>query len=507
MTKQESPEQIPGEQPAVASPKRRKTSFAGDVLKLVTGTTFAQFLVILAAPILTRLYAPDAFGVLALFASITSILGVIACLRYELAIMLPEKDEEAANLLGVSLTFVVIVSLLTVPLVWWGKDPVIRWLNAPGLASYLWLVPVMVFIHGVFLALNYWNSRTKHFGRLSIARVTSSLTTTTGKLGVGFMGYATAGTIIGATVAGQAVATSVLGGQIWRDDRKMFFKSIRWKEMRKGIVRHKKFPLLSSWSAFMNTTSSHLPPLMLAMFFSPVVVGFFALGHRLLSMPMNFIGSAIAQVFYQRASAAKYDGTYDSIVRNAFTKLLTLGLFPILLVMIAGKDLFSFFFGSQWSEAGVYAQILAPWIMFQFISSPISTLFSVLEMQGQGLVFNSLLLATRIASLMVGGLLNSILIALMLYSITGSIMYFSICLFILKKSGLNLSMLVKNIFPICIIVFLALLPVVIMRGFGVQPITTVAGGCISMLLYYVVIYFHDRDLRRLVSRILVHHSM
>lgn len=507
MTKQEPREQILGEQSAIASPKRRKSSFADDVLKLVTGTTFAQLLAILAAPVLTRLYAPDAFGILALFTSITDILGVIACMRYELSIMLPEKDEEAANLLGASMAFVILVSLLTVPLVWWGKDPVIRWLNAPGLAPYLWLVPVMVFIHGVFLALNYWNSRTKHFGRLSIARVTSSLTTVMGKLGVGFMGYATAGTMIGATVAGQAVATSVLGGQIWRDDRKMFFKSIRWKEMRKGIVRHKKFPLLSSWSAFMNTTSSHLPPLMLAMFFSPVVVGFFALGHRLLSMPMSFIGSAIAQVFYQRASAAKYDGTYDSIVRNAFTKLLTLGLFPILLVMIAGKDLFSFFFGSQWSEAGVYAQILAPWIMFQFISSPISTLFSVLEMQGQGLVFNSLLLATRIASLMVGGLLNSILIALMLYSITGSIMYFSICLFILKKSGLNLSVLIKDISKICIIGFLALLPVVIMRGFGVQPITTVAGGCISMLLYYVVIYFHDRDLRRLVSRILVHHSM
>jgi len=501
MTKQESPEQIPGEQPAVASPKRRKSSFAGDVLKLVSGTTIAQLLAILAAPVLTRLYAPDAFGILALFTSITGILGVIACLRYELAIMLPEKDAEAANLFGASMTFVILVSLLTVPLVWWGKDPVIRWLNAPGLAPYLWLVPVMVFIHGVFLALNYWNSRTKHFGRLSIARVTSSLTTVTGKLGVGFMGFATAGTMIGATVAGQVVATSVLGGQIWRDDRKIFLKSIRWKEMRKGIVRHKKFPLLSSWSAFMNTTSSHLPPLVLAMFFSSTVVGFFALGHRLLSMPMSFIGSAIAQVFFQRASAAKYDDTYALIVRNTFTKVLTLGLFPILLVMIAGKEIFSIFFGSQWSEAGVYAQILAPWILFQFISSPMSTIFGVLEMQGQGLLFNSLLLATRIASLILGGLLNSILIALMLYSITGSVMYFCICIFILKKSGLNLSMLIKDILQICTIGFLALLPVIIMKGFDVHPLITVLGGLVSLFFYYIVTYVRDRDFQYLVGRL------
>ena len=55
------------------------------------------------APVLTRLYGPEAFGFLALFTSITSIIGVVACMRCELAIMLPKTDEEAANLLGLSL--------------------------------------------------------------------------------------------------------------------------------------------------------------------------------------------------------------------------------------------------------------------------------------------------------------------------------------------------------------------------------------------------------------------
>ena len=87
-------EDIPDIQPVVS---RRKTSFAGDVLKLVSGTTIAQLVGILITPVLTRLYAPEAFGTLALFTSITSILGVIACMRYELAIMLPESDEEVAK--------------------------------------------------------------------------------------------------------------------------------------------------------------------------------------------------------------------------------------------------------------------------------------------------------------------------------------------------------------------------------------------------------------------------
>jgi len=209
----------------------KKSSFAGDVTKLVSGTAFAQAISLLAAPIIARLYAPEAWGVLAIFASITGIFGVIACMRYELAIMLPEKDEEAANLLGVSLFFSILLSLLAVPFIWLGKEPILRWLNAPGFGPYLWLVPIMVFIHGVFLALNYWNSRTRHFGRLSIARVISSLATTFGKLGLGAAGHTTAGTMIGASVAGQAVATTVLAGQIWWDDRKLFFKSIRLRSI------------------------------------------------------------------------------------------------------------------------------------------------------------------------------------------------------------------------------------------------------------------------------------
>jgi lipopolysaccharide exporter len=142
----------------------RSPSFATDVLKLVTGTTFAQVVTILASPLLTRLYGPEAFGFLALFTSITSIIGVVACMRYELAIMLPKTDEEAANLLGLCLLCVAVVSGLTVPALYFGGDALLSLLRAPGLAPYLILVPVFVFISGVFLALSNRNSCAKRFG-------------------------------------------------------------------------------------------------------------------------------------------------------------------------------------------------------------------------------------------------------------------------------------------------------------------------------------------------------
>lgn len=149
---------MPGPEPSHSS------SFATDVLKLVTGTTLAQVIAVLASPLITCLYGPEAFGFLALFASITSIIGVIACMRYEMAILLPQDDRTAANLLGLSLLCAAVVSGLTVLVLYVGGDVLLSLLQAPGLGPYLILVPPFVFISGVFLALNYWNLRTKISG-------------------------------------------------------------------------------------------------------------------------------------------------------------------------------------------------------------------------------------------------------------------------------------------------------------------------------------------------------
>ena len=119
----------------------RSSSFATDVLKLVTGTTFAQAVTILASPLLTRLYGPEAFGFLALFTSITSIIGVIACMRYEMAIMLPKTDEEAANLLGLCLLCVAVVSVLAVPALYFGADALL----SPPQGARAWFIPRLGF--------------------------------------------------------------------------------------------------------------------------------------------------------------------------------------------------------------------------------------------------------------------------------------------------------------------------------------------------------------------------
>ena len=483
--------------------KKRMSTFAGNVLKLVTGSVFAQGLGVLVAPIVARLFAPEAFGVAALFVSIAAIIGVLACLRYELAIMLPKTDEEAANLFGVSLFFVLIITGISALIIFFAGDVIVNLLNSPELSKYLWLVPLAVFFTGIFKTLNYWNSRTKHFGRLSIARIVSSVTMQTTKVSAGFAGFVSGGVLIGTGILGQIVSTFVLGRQIWRDDRRLFKANIRWKKMLAGLKRHKKFPIYNTWSAFLNTASQQLPTIMLAFYFSPKVVGFYALGKTVLSMPMNMVGGAVAQVFFQKASEAhNCTGNLSAVVEEVFKRLVSFGIFPILLLTLIGEDLFVIAFGARWAEAGVYMQILGLWIFFQFISSPISTLFAVLEKQHYGLLFNTVLFLTRAASLIIGGMTGDVKFTLFLFASTGVACYGFLCFWLISKAGISAMQALYHIVkysmyssPLLIVIALA------KWSLGVQEIGVLLLGLCCLLVYYLLVMMQDKELRKPIDMI------
>jgi len=489
-------------QPEPLAVNQKRTTFAGDVARLVTGTTIAWAVVILASPLLTRLYTPESFGLLALFTSITGILGAVACLRYESAIMLPRTDAEAANLLAVSLLFPLLVALAAAAVLAVAAGPLLAALNAPELSPYLWLAPVSVFISGVFAALNYWNSRTRHFTRLSVARVGSAATTASATLGFGYAGHATSGTLIGASVGGQAVATAVLGGQILRDDHRVFRHAIRAREMLAGMKRYRDFPRYSTWAALLDNLALQLPTLLLAAFFSPAVVGFYALGHRVLSMPMSLVGSAIGQVFFQRAAQGRHDGTLTTVVVAVFRRLVVFSICPFLLLILIGPDVFALVFGPGWREAGLYASILAPWTMVMLVSSPLSPLLAVLERQRTGLLFHAALISSRVVSLLIGGNVESVVIALTLCAASGAAIGLWKLIYTLNLVGISVSQVLLQIARTLLLAVMFISPALALRLAAVAtPHTIILVGGLGVTLYYLFMGARDPQIVAVVRRI------
>ena len=421
------------------APQRKRGRFHGDVLRLASGTGIGQAIGILAAPVITRLFAPEAYGIAAVFASLTAILSVVACARYELAIVLPKEDGEAANLFWLSTVVALLFGLLTSVFTWIVGPTVLIWIDAPQLAPFLWLIPLAVLLHGLFIALNYWNTRTGHFTRLSVASVTSRLTGTAMTLGAGFAGFATAGAMIVASIFGRAVATVVLGGQIFRDNGRFLIQNFDRRAIWSGMKRHRKFPLFSSWAGLLNIASWQLPIIMFGIFFSPAIVGFYALGFRILQMPMSLIGQAIGRVFHQRAAEAHVQGDLRPLVRNLLRLLLLAGLAPIVALAVIGEELFAFAFGAKWADAGLYAQILSPWALVWFVSSPLSTLFGVLEKQAQGLRMQVTIFVSRLCSIAIGAYYGDVILALTLLSASGILVYGTLIAKIMRLSGVSLS--------------------------------------------------------------------
>jgi len=476
-----------------------KKSFAFDVLTLTGGTTFAQILTILSVPVLTHLYQPENFGLWALYSSITSIISVIICMRYEHSIMLPESDEDAVNLLGVSFLAIGIVTILTLSIIWFLKDLIIDFLNSPQIGDYLWLVPPFVLVNGIFLALNGWNSRTKLFKRLSISRISSSFSTIATQIIIGIIDKKSSSGLITGSLTGQSVATFILAGQIWRDDRNLIRKSLDWKKMYEILKRYSKFPLVDSFSALMNSISWQLPAFLLAAFFSPAIVGFYSLGFRLLQIPMSLIGSSISQVFFQRASRASSSGTLSSLVENIFKFLVIIGMFPILVLTIVGSDVFTVIFGEAWAEAGVYTQILGFWAFVWFISSPLDGIYLVVEKYDFGFCFNFINLATRFLSLIIGGWLGSARIALILFSISGIVVYGYLCLKMMSYSGVKISRALQIVFSNFILFIPAGIILVSLKIRETNPILIVVFSGVIIGIYYLYILKTDTNVKKILK--------
>ena len=442
--------------------KKQNNTFKGDVLRLVSGTGLAQIIALAAAPILARLYGVEAFGIFALFSAITGIIIPLANMRYELSIILPKNDEEAANLLALSLAITILISALAILIIWVAGESILTLINATELFFYIWLIPIAIFTGGINTALNYWSTRTKHFTQLSIARVINQFTTTGGSLGLGFAGHTSSGSLISASIAGQIVATLILAVQIFWSNGKLIFSSIHLHGILAGIKRYKKFPIFSSWGALLNAASWQIPVLMLGAFFSPVVVGLYSIGFRLIQIPMNLIGSSISQVFFQRGSEAKANGDLARIVEGLFNRLLIIGLLPSLIIMIIGAELFAYVFGEDWREAGVYVQILAPWALVWFISSPLSTIYAIQERQKEELTIHGIIFIFRVAAITIGGLYGDARLAITLFSLGGIISYGYLIRQIFKLSNLSIITALRKAYKPAITAIIFSLPIALL---------------------------------------------
>lgn len=367
-----------------------KSEFSRNVLTLMTGTTIAQAIPIAISPILTRIYTPEDFGVFALFLAITSIFGSIANGRYELAIMLPQKDEDAINIFAFGLVITTALSTALLLAVVFFNDSIVALLNNNEIGLWLYFVPLTVFLTGIYNLLNYFNTRKKSYKDIAQATVIRSIVSATIQVSIGFVKSGALGLISGQIIS-QVFANTRLLKEIIKD--KILLSNIKRIKIIALAKKYKDFPKFSMWAALANTLSQSLTNILISLFFSVATLGFYSLVLRVLSIPSALIGGSIGQVFFQEATKEKQStGVAAKTFNSTVKKLLLIGLPSFGILFLIVEDLFAIVFGEEWRVAGEYAQIVIPLFLIRFIVSPVSVINMVFEKQKAGLYINLFLL-------------------------------------------------------------------------------------------------------------------
>jgi O-antigen/teichoic acid export membrane protein len=161
---------------------------------------------------------------------------------------------------------------------------------------------------------------------------------------------------------------------------------------------------------------------------------------------MGVMGSSIAQVFYPRAAKADREGNLSKVTLDMFERLLAIGFVPLMLIAVVAPDLFALVFGERWWTAGEYVRWMSLWLFFQFVSSPLSTLYYVMGRQSNLLTFNVIMFVTRLLVIIVGGLRGDVLLTIILMGITGTVLYALLCMHITKVAGSHFAKILLVIF-------------------------------------------------------------
>ncbi len=340
------------------------------ISELMLGTLAGQAILILAAPLLTRLYTPSDYGVLATYSALVVTLSVVVTLRYELALLLPGDPAEAEQLASVSVIVVAVLSLLTGALLW----GIAYGLNLGILQSvkpYLGLLTLGIALYGASQILSFRRTRRQQFRVQAHSRWLFALAYVLTQLTGGLFKLGALGLVLG-QVVGQLVALLTVGWR-WRPDLGA------WRSAWLLLKRYWQFPAYSVPAALLNTLSHQLPLLLAASLYSLKEAGWLALGLRLIGTPVDLAGTSIGQVYLGRA--AEYSRCSPEELRTLVWRILralfTIGIAPTLLLMVFAPPLFALVFGAEWRTTGEYLQILAPLLLVRLMAAPIAQTLTI----------------------------------------------------------------------------------------------------------------------------------
>jgi O-antigen/teichoic acid export membrane protein len=340
----------------------------------LSGNVLAQLIPLVLSPVLSRLYSPEQFGELALLMNIVNPLAVIACLKYDAAIVIPKEETAARDLLRLSLRLALISALVSFAL----AELVLLFLHEGSWlvqkAFVLRLVAPTVLLIGVATAINYWLQRQMLFRAIAIFKLVQMCAITF--ISLAWIYILTGnGLTLGYTL-GWAIVTIITVYYLLVRQKFTLGRENRQFNYMKTYAR---FPLYNGIPEFLNTIALSVPVFVFFHQFGDQQAGYLNLCRQVLYFPASFIAVSLSQYYYQEFSVHfREQKKLLPVVRKIVFITLPIALLMVMVTLLAGPPLFAFVFGAKWLVSGYYAQILVAVFSIQLISLPLQTMFTAI---------------------------------------------------------------------------------------------------------------------------------
>lgn len=421
--------------------------FVRHVGVLVGGAAFSQVLTILALPILTRIYTPEDFSLLALYSSLLGLISVAACLRFEIAIPIPDNDEDSINLLALAIFSLFSIVIILTGGIYFFHAEIESLISDKRLSEYLWLLPVGVLVSGLYQTWQYWSTRKRKFKLIAKTRLVQSISGVGTQVGFGLAGLSPLGLLLGQMFSSGAGFIGLAKNAIQSD--KSVLGKISIIRMKDNFVAYKHYPKYSTLEAITNTGGLQIPIIIIATLAAGAEVGFVMLAIKVMAAPMGLIGGAVSQVYLSHAPDKMREGELAEFTLNVINGLFRVGVGPLLFAGVAAPALFSVVFGEGWDRAGEIVSWMTPWFIMQFVSSPISMSLHITNNQKYALLLQVFGLCIRVGAVLIcywfykHGIVEA-------FAISGFLFYTIYLILLLKICNISvlsfLNVTIKNIF-------------------------------------------------------------
>ena len=481
----------------------RELSFYGNASVLASGSAIASLISLAAEPVVSRLFPPEVFGIVYAFYSLVSIIGLVMCFRYEQAIVLPDNRSDAAGLIKLSV-ILLFAWMVVICLFLWTTE-MVEWLGWESIRPVVWLLPLLTGLSGLWYILTAWFIRNKKFFHISISSVLVQIPQVFLIIIGGYLGLNTAIHFIDYRIAGILAPPLFLLVFFIIQDKWMFKTKHRIRDLAELAKRYRKFPLYEFWAITMSVIAFNGPVLLFPVLFDAFAAGHFSKAVYVLYVIPIMIGNSFSQVLYQQMAEIRNRGdSTEPIVRKTLKSVILIGTVPLILVGIAGPQIFAVVLGLQWAEAGLYSQYLTLWLFFLLLSTSVQSVYLVFEKQEIALLFNFLAAAVRLGILIVcAGLVRqhsiTILLTVLIFSLVSGLLNAAKIMYVGHLIKLRFLSLIGEVKPyLLLMILMAVLYILLIKLFTLSSMMVFLSGAVLGAAYYAILLGTQPAIKRLI---------